>query len=317
MPPPTLISRIRHTIARAIRETGQALDRVGIRGDVHVKTNRQLGDDPYKFQDHLSRHRNLMPLMRRGQPQIHHDVAFIAPCSSIMGCVEIGSGSSVWYGAIVKADKANMGMGHDSVTYHRWRSMTTEQRQRLDADYDGSAAGGGIYIGSNTNIQDGCIIQAEMDHTQIGNYVTVGHGASINSAIVQDFCLIGMGSILQPGCKVETCSLVAAGAVIGKNQIVPSGEFWIGNPARKLRNLSDKEIQKLKYQAEEYVKVSTNQNHVMDLGGNIPDDFLQLHSTMQQEEQYLLSKASDTNETNSTVMDDEIDDINKQSNKSS
>jgi carbonic anhydrase/acetyltransferase-like protein (isoleucine patch superfamily) len=194
-----------------------------------------------------------------------------------------------------------MGMNKedDLVIYDRWKKMNSQQRLKLDADYDGSAGGGGIYIGTGTNIPDGCIVLSDYDHTHIGNHVTVGHGASINSAVVQDFCLIGMGSILQPGSIVETGSFVAAGAVIGKNVTVKSGELWVGNPAKKLRNLSDKEIQRLKYQAEEYIKVATNQNHVMELGGNFPDDFLM----QQQTQHYFITKGP---------VDDE-DDKDKQS----
>jgi carbonic anhydrase/acetyltransferase-like protein (isoleucine patch superfamily) len=79
-----------------------------------------------------------------------------------------------------------------------------------------------------------------------------------------------MGAILCPGSHVERFSFVAAGAVVKDNTTVKSGELWVGNPARKIRDLSDKERQKLIYQADEYVKLSKTQMDVMELGGNVP-----------------------------------------------
>ena len=83
-----------------------------------------------------------------------------------------------------------------------------------------------------------------------------------------------MGAILNPGSKVESLSFVAAGAVIGKGEVVKSGELWVGNPARKLRGLREEEKQRLFYQADEYVKLATSQNHAMELGGNVSDDII-------------------------------------------
>ena len=272
MPGPTIFTRIRHTIGRALRETGQALDRVGIRGETQAKSTRQLGDDPYIFDDHLSRHRNLMPLLLRGEPKVHDRVAFIAPCSSLIGSVTIGEGSSVWYGAVLRADKCNMGCGRSEEEYETWKNMGKDDRESIDRGHDDSGGSGGIFIGNNTNIQDGAIITSRDDHTKIGNNVTVGHSAQIHSAIVEDNCLIGMGSILNSGCKIESTAFVAAGAVIGKNVTVKSGELWVGNPARKLRDLTEKEKNHLIYQADEYVKLATSQSDVMLLGGNVSID---------------------------------------------
>jgi hypothetical protein len=109
----------------------------------------------------------------------------------------------------------------------------------------------------------------------VGQGVTVGHLAQIHSATVGDFCLIGMGSVVQEGAVIESEAFIAAGAVIRSGQVVQAGELWVGNPARKIRDLSVEERQKLHYQSSEYVKVATGQRHVMELGGNLadPDDF--------------------------------------------
>lgn len=267
MPGPTIFARIRHTIGRALRETGQAIDRVGIRGDSHAKSSRLLGDDPYKFQDHLSRHRNKMPLLKRGTPWVHGDVAYIAPCSSLIGTVHIGKGSSVWYGAVLRADQCNMGCGRSIEEIEAWKHMGKSQRLESDPDDSNSSGGGGIFIGEGTNIQDGCIVTSNEDHTVIGNYVTVGHCAQIHSATVEDNALIGMGAVLNPGCKVESLGFVAAGAIVQKFQVVKSGELWIGNPAFKLRNLTEEEKKKLKYQAEEVRSMTIQVVHDISSNG--------------------------------------------------
>lgn len=277
MPAPTILARLRQTLGRALRETGQALDRVGVRGRSHAETTRQIGDDPYKFQDHLSRHRNQMPLLNRGSPTIDENVAMIAPCSALVGDVHVGENSSIWYGAILRADECHNGMGHSEEVQKAWRQMTKEQRKEENwvSGAKDSGSGGSIIIGKNTNIQDGCVITARDDHTQIGDYVTVGHCAQIHSSSVQDFCLIGMGAILQSGSVIQTKSFVAAGAVIGKGETVKSGELWVGNPARKIRDLTQAEQDKLSYQADQYVAVARGQTHVMELGGNVPDSLIE------------------------------------------
>lgn len=270
MPGPTVLARARQVLGRAFRESGQALDRVGVWGITQAKATRQHGDDPCTFDDHLSRHRNIMPLLKRGSPKIHDNVAFIAPCSSLIGTVTVGEGSSIWYGAILRADRCNMGCGRSDVEFEEWRAMEKEDRGTIDGGFDGTGGSGGIFIGDGTNVQDGCIITSREDHAIVGDNVTIGHSAQIHSAIVEDNCLIGMGAVLSPGSKIESNSFIAAGAVIGKGQIVNSGELWVGNPAKKMRDLSEEEKKRLSYQADEYVKTASTQSGVMELGGNVP-----------------------------------------------
>lgn len=279
MPGPTILARIQHTLGRAFRETGQAVDRVALRAKTQAQTNMLEGGDPaYIFNDHLSRHRTQMPLLKRGTPKVSPEIAYLAPCASLIGTVHIGAKSSVFYGAILRADACNMGCGRSQEELERWKGLSKQDRLMEDSKETGDivvvdkstgAVAGGIFIGENTNIQDGCIITSKADHTMIGNGVTVGHCAQIHSATVEDHALIGMGAILNPGSKVETLSFVAAGAVVGANQVVKSGELWVGNPARKLRELTHGEKQQLFYQAEEYIKVASAQSNVMQLGAAV------------------------------------------------
>ena len=317
MPPPSLWTRIRHTLGRAFRETGQAIDRVALRASAHANHSQQqvgkFGSDPiYKFQEPLSRHRNFMPLLRRGDPQLvfspspsslseeENNNCFIAPCSSLIGHVRIGKGSSVWYGAILRADQCNMGIDqskNNSEMYEQWKNNSSEfDRQMESQQLDGISAGGGIFIGENSNVQDGVIITSKQNHTNIGDYVTIGHSAQIHSATVESYSLIGMGSILKPNCKVESYSLIAAGAVVEEGVTVKRGELWVGNPAKKLRDLSEEEQFKLRFQAEEYVKVAATHCHVMELGGNIPD------AAFQELQQRLPPSTSSTSTSSDTTM---------------
>jgi carbonic anhydrase/acetyltransferase-like protein (isoleucine patch superfamily) len=340
MPAPSVLAVVRHVLSRALRETGQMLDRVGVRGVNHAKMGRRMGnDDPYIFQDHLSRHRQIMGLLRRGEPivpgltvgagggvgllgeegtrrigsgrggggggggggerddrRIRDDrgIAFLAPCATLIGNVHLSPNVSVFYKAILKADVAAHGIWTVRTTdgeekeeeERRWRSLPVggQERKRDAGMLDhgdgighptiGGANGGGVYVGGWSNIQDACVVTSYEGHAIIGRYVTVGHAAHIHSATVGDESLIGMGAVLNPGCVVERQSFVAAGAVVGRGQVVKEGELWGGNPARKLRDLSAEERGRLRTQAEKYVDVARSHAHVMELGGNVPDSFV-------------------------------------------
>lgn len=310
MPAPSLFAVARHVLARAIRETGQALDRSGIWLEVQAKQGRRMGnDDPCKFQDHLSRHRTIMGLLRRGEPvltitggegqptitrrivsgDVDKEIAFLAPCATLIGNVHLSPNSSIFYKAILKADVAAYGINtvNSQEEEDRWKSLPVGGYARkqdagmLDTASGvghptiGGANGGGIYIGEGTNVQDGCIVTAYEGHATVGKYVTIGHAAHIHSATVGDESLIGMGAVLKPGCVVESQSFVAAGAVIERGQVIKEGEMWGGNPARKLRDLTVEERGRLRMQAEKYIDVAQSHSHVMELGGNVPDSFVQ------------------------------------------
>ena len=245
--------RFRQTLGRAFRETGQAMDRLGIRTQQLLLAERKYGDDdPFIYDDFLSRHRQQMPLLKYGQPLISSDVAYLAPCATMIGSVRIGAGSSVWYKAVLRADECDNGDSFDKdIDEH-------DQAWELDPDRfvsyrknNGDYVGGEIFIGENTNVQDGAIITSRVGHTQIGNGVTIGHLAQIHSAKINDFCLIGMGSVIQDGCEIETESFVAAGAVLPPKTVVKSGELWAGVPAKKIRDLTVEQREKLHYQSDE------------------------------------------------------------------
>lgn len=332
---PTLWQHFRQTLGRAWRETGQALDRLGLRTASVARTKYDFGDEPVIFQDFLSRHRQMFPLLAAGRPVVHPQVAYVAPCATLIGSVMVGKGASIWYGAVLRADTTahaeSFGKTDEELLQTTTISVMIDSggaeggQQTDDKDDQGNKtslssaldgpfelpdpertpySGGGIVIGEDTNIQDGCILSARNGHCHVGQGVTVGHLAQIHSSIVGDFSLIGMGSILQEGSQVGSESLVAAGAVVGPGVIVPSGELWVGNPARKIRDLSATERDKLHYQSSEYVQVATTHRGIMELGGNVLNDTLEIESgkndstaSMDFEEEKLAAQVSSTTTT--------------------
>jgi gamma-carbonic anhydrase len=316
---PTLWQHLRQTMGRAIRETGQALDRVGQRTEAVAITPHYFYDDPIIYQDHLSRHRQMFPLLAAGRPILSPQVEYIAPCATLIGSVRVASHASIWYGAVLRADycanaesyrrsddeilsnleleycesnvvsatdvesnSSRIAQEHEMTptTNSSGRDLTTHRSDsRLSSSIPDFVPdpdrfherfgyhGGGIFIGPNTNVQDNAIITARKDHVVIGRGVTIGHLAQLHSCQVADYCLIGMGSVIQEHCIIGRESFIAAGSILTANTIVGEGELWAGNPAVKKRDLTVEQRLKLHYQSDEYVKVAATHKHIESLGG--------------------------------------------------
>lgn len=153
-------------------------------------------------------------------PQVH-STAFIAPNATLIGEVEIAANCSIWFGAVLRGD------------------------------------GPGIRIGENSNIQDGTVIHiaARGVGTVVGRNVTVGHLALLHACEVQDDAFIGMHSTVLDEAVVETGAMVAAGAVVTPRKIVRKGELWAGNPAVKMRDIAEKDIESFRRSAAAYVRL--------------------------------------------------------------
>ena len=154
--------------------------------------------------------------------------AYVDPAACVIGDVHLGEDSSIWPGCVVRGD-----VNH-------------------------------IRIGARTNIQDGSIVHVTHDgpYTQpdgwptlIGDDVTIGHGAIIHACTIGDACLIGMGATVLDGAVIQQNGFVGAGAVVPPGKTVLTGELWLGNPAKPVRRLSDKEIEQLYYSAKHYVRL--------------------------------------------------------------
>ncbi len=137
------------------------------------------------------------------EPSIDGSV-FRAPGSVVVGDVQIGPESSVWYNVVIRADVSP------------------------------------VRIGSRTNIQDGSILHADPGFPcVIGDEVTVGHKAIIHGAKVGNGALIGMGAILLNGAEIGEEAIVAAGSVVTEGTVVPPGTLVAGIPAKEKRQLDD------------------------------------------------------------------------------
>jgi carbonic anhydrase/acetyltransferase-like protein (isoleucine patch superfamily) len=141
------------------------------------------------------------------RPQIHKD-AYIAPTAVLIGDVVIEAGASVWFGAVLRGDEAQ------------------------------------IKVGEGSNVQDNAVIHCATNlPTIIERNVTVGHSALLEGCIVEDGALVGMGAVMLQRSRLGAGSLLAAGAVLAEGSEIPPGHLAAGVPAtvkKPLGGSSDK-----------------------------------------------------------------------------
>jgi carbonic anhydrase/acetyltransferase-like protein (isoleucine patch superfamily) len=152
------------------------------------------------------------------RPRIGASV-FIAPTASVIGDVEIGDGSSIWFGTVLRGDCFP------------------------------------IRIGKKTNIQDNAVVHvtAGKARTIVGDEVTVGHLALVHGCTVGNRCLVGMGAILLDNAVVEDECLIAAGSLVPPRMHVPSRSLVMGRPGKVIKTLSDADLASIRESAEYYV----------------------------------------------------------------
>ena len=165
----------------------------------------------------LNKDQQIFPY-KNSLPKLHETV-FLASGVKIIGDVEIGEYSSVWYNSVIRGD----------VHY--------------------------IKIGAYTNIQDCSMLHVTNGKypLNIGNKVTIGHSVKLHGCTLKDLCLIGIGAVLLDDSTVEENAMVAAGAVVRPGFVVPSGKLVAGVPAKILRDLTKEEIDYFEISAERYV----------------------------------------------------------------
>lgn len=140
------------------------------------------------------------------EPHIHPS-AFVAPGATVLGDVTVGAESSVFFGAVIRAE-------HDVIT-----------------------------IGSGTNIQDNCVLHVDAGFPlSVGRNVTVGHGAILHGCSVGDNTLIGMGAIVLNGAVIGRDCIIGAGALVTGNTVIPDGSLAVGSPAKVRRQVTADEI---------------------------------------------------------------------------
>lgn len=151
-----------------------------------------------------------------------HSTVFLAPGVKIIGDVQIGKYSSVWYNSVIRGD----------VHY--------------------------IRIGDHTNIQDCSMLHVTNGKfpINIGSKVTVAHSVKLHGCTLKDISFIGIGAILLDGSVVEENAMVAAGAVVPPGFVVPSGKLAVGIPAKIIRDLTESEIAGIEVNANRYTEYS-------------------------------------------------------------
>jgi carbonic anhydrase/acetyltransferase-like protein (isoleucine patch superfamily) len=124
--------------------------------------------------------------------------------AQLIGDVALGEHSSVWMNAVLRGDVHS------------------------------------IRVGSNSNVQDCAVLhgQRNLYSVTVGDWVTIGHNATVHGCVVEDECLIGIGARVLNDCRIGSGSIIAAGAVVPEHTVVPPRTLWAGVPAKMRRELS-------------------------------------------------------------------------------
>ena len=148
------------------------------------------------------------------------DTAWIAPTAAVVGDVEVGEETGIWFGCTVRGDVND------------------------------------VRIGKRTNIQDGTVIHVTrgVQGTYIGDEVTVGHSALLHACTLEDRSFVGMGSTILDEAVIETDGMLAAGSLLTGGKRIKSGELWSGSPAKFWRYLTPEEIAFFPVSADNYAK---------------------------------------------------------------
>lgn len=161
-----------------------------------------------------------MLMAYKGIKPVIHEGVFIVDSAIVIGDVEIGEHSSIWFNAVVRGD----------VNY--------------------------IRIGSRTNVQDNSSLHVTNGTHPliIGSEVTIGHSVTLHGCTVKDRCLIGMGAILLDGSVIGEDSIIGAGTLVKEGMVVPPRSLVVGLPGRVARELTAEEVARIKKSAANYIE---------------------------------------------------------------
>ena len=147
--------------------------------------------------------------------------AFVAPGAVVVGDVTLGARASVWFNAVVRGDSAP------------------------------------VTIGAESNLQDLCVVHEDEGlPALIGERVTIGHRAVVHGCVIEDECLIGMGSILLSGARIGTGSLIGAGALVREKQVVPPGSLVLGMPGKVVGEVTPAQREGMRGSAGHYAALA-------------------------------------------------------------
>lgn len=159
------------------------------------------------------------PAQTRHRPELVHETAFIAAGAIVIGDVTLAEHTSVWFNAVIRGDSE------------------------------------AIRIGAGSNVQDGCILHADPGRPCIlGERVTLGHGAIVHGAILEDDVLIGMRAVVMNGARIGRGSIVGVGAVVLEGMEVPPRSIVLGMPGKIVREVSERDRERIRHAAEHYIE---------------------------------------------------------------
>jgi carbonic anhydrase/acetyltransferase-like protein (isoleucine patch superfamily) len=146
--------------------------------------------------------------------------AYVDESAQLIGDVTLAEHASVWMNAVLRGDVAP------------------------------------IRVGANSNIQDNSVLHGMKEEwpVEVGDWVTVGHNVTLHGCVVEDRCLIGMGSIVLNGTRIGAGSIIAAGTVIAEGTIVEPGSLWMGVPGRFRKKLGPEDQETLLRYAKNYLE---------------------------------------------------------------
>ena len=139
--------------------------------------------------------------------------------AQVIGDVELGENSSVWMNAVLRGDVNS------------------------------------IRVGSNSNVQDCAVLhgQRHLYGVTVGDWVTIGHNATVHGCTVEDAVLIGMGVTILNDCRIGEGSIIAAGAVLPEHTVIPPRTLWAGVPGKQRRDLGDEDRKLILQYAQNYL----------------------------------------------------------------
>lgn len=159
----------------------------------------------------------IIELADREGPEVAEG-AFVAPTATLIGQVRLAEGANVWYGAVLRGDEDE------------------------------------IVIGEGSNVQDNTVMHTDPGHpVHVGADVTIGHGAIVHGATVEDRVLIGMGATLLNGCVIGSGSVVGAGALVSEGVVIPPRSLVLGVPGKVRRETTEEEREAIARSAPGYV----------------------------------------------------------------
>jgi carbonic anhydrase/acetyltransferase-like protein (isoleucine patch superfamily) len=144
---------------------------------------------------------------------------YIDPSAQILGDVVLGERSSVWMNAVLRGDVNS------------------------------------IRVGANSNVQDCSVLhgQRNLYPVVVGDWVTIGHNATVHGCTVEDMCVIGMGSRVLNNSRIGEGCIIAAGSVVPEHTVVPPRTLWAGVPAKMRREITDKDLELIREYAKNYL----------------------------------------------------------------